>query len=103
VESATAPGVSYEVRADLEDYRLTCNCLASGFDRVCWHVRAVASGKAGKPRVRITVQTRPAPVSPIGDTLPITAVMMTRKDPTPPPSPFRAPTDGVTRGGRVWS
>ena len=88
VPSATAKGTTYEVAADTVTGELRCNCLAR---RVCWHIKATASGAIGKPRVRITAQTRPAPVSPIGDT------------PVASPSPFRAPTDGVSRGGRSWS
>ena len=105
VPSATVKGTTYEVAADTATGELRCNCLAR---RVCWHIKATAAGAIGKPRVRITAQTRPAPVSPIGDTLPITAVMM--KVPTPGPSPargegayspFTMPDDGVSRGGRV--
>ena len=57
VPSATQRGVTYEVRANPVDMRLECNCLAGVNGKCCWHVKSVASGAIGKPRVRYT----PAP------------------------------------------
>ena len=59
VPSATQKGVTYEVAADTVDGRLRCNCLAGVYDKPCWHVKAVASGAMGRPRVRY--QPAPAP------------------------------------------
>lgn len=56
VPSATTKGVTYQVAADVVTGELICNCAAR---RVCWHIRAVATGMAGKPRVRVT----PAPAT----------------------------------------
>jgi len=55
VPSATTKGVTYEVAADTVTGELVCSCLAR---RVCWHIKSVAAGAIGKPRVRIT--QRPA-------------------------------------------
>ena len=57
VPSATTKGITYEVRADPIDGRLTCNCMAGTSGKCCWHVKSVAAGAIGKPRVRFT----PAP------------------------------------------
>jgi len=105
VPSATTRGVSYQVSARTDSGELVCNCLAR---RVCWHVKSVAAGQAGKPRIRVTAETRPAP-SP--RPLPITAGE--GKVPTPgpspamrergPSSPFTTPDDGLGRNGRVRS
>ena len=51
VPSATTKGVTYEVRASVDDGRLECNCPARV---VCWHIKAVASDAIGKPRVRVS-------------------------------------------------
>ena len=49
-------GITYEVRANPLDLRLECTCPS----RVaCWHMKAVASGLAGKPHVRYTPTPRP--------------------------------------------
>lgn len=61
VESATEPGVSYEVGVNpLTRKPQSCTCPASGYGRDCWHKRAVRDGKVtAKPRVtygpRLTV------------------------------------------------
>ena len=107
VPSATTRGVTYEVSARTDTGELVCNCLAR---RVCWHIKATAAGAIGKPRVRITAVTRPAPASPVVEALPITAVMVTAPYPGPSPatrergasSPFQRQDDGVTRAGRGW-
>jgi len=107
VPSATTRGTTYEVSARTDRGELVCNCLAR---RVCWHVKSVAAGQAGKPRVRVTARTRPAPVSPVVEALTITAVMVTAPSPGPAPlagegaySPFAMPDDGLGRKGRVRS
>ncbi len=51
VPSATTKGVTHTVTADAGTGELLCNCLAR---RTCWHVKAVAAGVIGKPRVRVT-------------------------------------------------
>ena len=59
VPSATKRGLSYEVRADSVTGELRCNCAAR---RVCWHVKAVASGAMGKPHIRVRPQPPRRPV-----------------------------------------
>ena len=64
VPSATTKGVTHTVTADAATGELLCNCLTR---RTCWHVKAVAAGVIGKPRVRVTqrpiVSRTHAPVS----------------------------------------
>ena len=71
VPSATHKAITYEVTADTRDGRLICNCPAQRGHRTCWHIRAVAAGMAGKPRIRVTVpapkSTRPQPVGALTD------------------------------------
>jgi len=76
VPSATTKGTTYEVSARTDSGELVCNRLAR---RTCWHIKSVAAGQAGKPRVRVAVGT-----------------------PAITPSPFAAPDDSVARGGRGW-
>jgi hypothetical protein len=61
VPSATQKGITYEVAARVDTGELVCNCMAR---RVCWHIRAVATGMAGKPRVRVTPAPCTVTVSP---------------------------------------
>ena len=58
VPSATTSGVTYEVSTRPETGELVCNCAAR---RVCWHIKVVSTGLAGKPHCRITQQPKPAP------------------------------------------
>jgi len=56
VPSATTKGVTYEVTADTATGELRCNCPA----RVtCWHIKSVAVGQAGRPR--LSASSRPLP------------------------------------------
>ena len=50
-------GITYEVAARVDTGELVCNCPAR---TVCWHIKAVASGAMGKPRVRC-MPPAPAP------------------------------------------
>jgi hypothetical protein len=59
VPSATTKGITYEVAARVDTGELVCNCMAR---RVCWHIRAVATGMAGKPRVRMSERPASAPL-----------------------------------------
>jgi hypothetical protein len=67
VPSASTAGLTYEVRAESATGVLFCNCLAAAHQRVCWHVRWVAQGKASKPVVRATVHARPVAVGCVED------------------------------------
>ncbi len=74
VPSATTKGVTYEVAADVVTGELVCDCAAR---RACWHLKSVASGQAGRPRVRYT----PAPATVRPDTgLDLTRDVMWRED-----------------------
>lgn len=54
VASATDPDTTYTVSVNpLSGRPQSCTCPAAGFGRTCWHKKFVASGKAGKPRVRL--------------------------------------------------
>lgn len=58
VPSATTDGHYYQVSIDHETQRATCDCPASQGSKTrgkCWHIKAVRSGLAGKPRIRIGV------------------------------------------------
>lgn len=55
VPSATTPGVVYTVSAGSPSDTLSCDCEASNYPKTrgrCWHLKAVATGLAGKPRCR---------------------------------------------------
>jgi hypothetical protein len=57
IPSATRQGLKHTVSEDIETGARSCNCEASDHPKTrgrCWHLRAVASGLAGKPVVRIT-------------------------------------------------
>ena len=57
VPSATRQGITHTVSEDIETGARSCNCEASDHAKTrgkCWHLRAVASGLAGKPTVRIS-------------------------------------------------
>ncbi len=61
VPSATTEGTEYQITVDANGERV-CNCEASQYPKTrgkCWHLKAVASGLAGKPRVRVTQAQRP--------------------------------------------
>jgi hypothetical protein len=62
VPSATTEGERYEITIDANGERV-CTCEASQYPKTrgrCWHLKAVAAGLAGKPRVRVS--QRPAPL-----------------------------------------
>ena len=57
VPSATRQGLKHIVSEDIETGARSCNCEASDHTKTrnrCWHLRAVASGLAGKPVVRVS-------------------------------------------------
>jgi hypothetical protein len=57
VLSATTPGIVYTVSAASPDASLACNCEANDYPKTrgkCWHLKAVHSGMAGKPRCRVS-------------------------------------------------
>ncbi len=55
VPSATTKGITYEVAADAETTELRCDCPNGQAGKCnCWHIKAVRTGLAGKPRVRLT-------------------------------------------------
>jgi hypothetical protein len=63
VPSATTPGIVYTVSADSPDSPLSCDCEAGDYPKTrgrCWHLKAVHSGLAGKPRVRVSTAGRQA-------------------------------------------
>jgi hypothetical protein len=63
VPSASEPGITYTVSAPSPDDPLSCDCKASEHPKTrgrCWHIKAVHSGMAGKPRVRVSVTPRQA-------------------------------------------
>jgi hypothetical protein len=56
VPSATTEGTDYTVTVNEHGERV-CNCEANGYPKTrgkCWHLKAVASGLAGKPRIRVS-------------------------------------------------
>ena len=74
-------GITYAVKARTDTDELECSCPSR---RTCWHIRAVASGVVGKPRVRYMPA---APVPQLGTHLSLDHLY-------PQPAPFRR-----TRGG----
>jgi hypothetical protein len=65
VPSATRDGITHTVTEDAETGQRHCNCEASDHPRTrgrCWHIRAVAAGLAGKPRIRVSQRPTPAPL-----------------------------------------
>ena len=59
VPSATTPGVVYTVTADPQTTELRCDCPNGQAGKCqCWHLKAVRTGLAGRPRVRVS--QRPA-------------------------------------------
>jgi hypothetical protein len=61
VPSASEPGTEYAVSAPSPTGLLTCTCKASEFPKTrgrCWHMKSVRAGQAGKPRVRVSIQSQ---------------------------------------------
>jgi hypothetical protein len=64
VPSATTEGTTYEITVNEHGERV-CSCEASQYPKTrgrCWHLKAVAAGLAGKPRVRVSQRPATAPL-----------------------------------------
>jgi hypothetical protein len=59
IPSDSQPGAFHDVAVDPEDGRMTCPCPARGG---CWHEKAIRTGLAGKPIVRVSQRPAPDPV-----------------------------------------
>ena len=62
VRSSRDPETLYTINIDPQTFLFTCTCPDHQYrQRDCKHIKAVQTGKAGRPRVRICPKPVPAP------------------------------------------
>lgn len=65
VPSRRRNGKVHTVSLDPRDNAIiSCSCEAGQYGKSCWHRVWVADGKAGKPRIRVTIATTTPPTTP---------------------------------------